>query len=77
MTDDDTANDDLQTELERLDAEIAELERNISDVRGSLRYGGPMDSEDRSTALTQVEELDAVRTGLERRRDAVREQLGS
>jgi hypothetical protein len=77
MTDGDTANDDLRAELERLDTEIDELGRNIRDVRGSLSDGGPMDSEDRSTALTQVEELDAVRTGLERRRDAIREQLGS
>jgi len=77
MTDDKTANDDLRTELERVEAEIDELGRNIQDVRGSLSDAGPMDPEDRSTALTQVEELDAVRSGLERRREAIREQLGS
>ena len=77
MTDDETAKDDLRAELERVEAEIDELGRNIRDVRGSLSDGGPMDSEDRSTALTQVEELDAVRTGLERRREAIRERLGS
>lgn len=77
MTDDETAKDDLRAELERVETEIDELGRNIREVRGSLSDGGPMDSEDRSTALTQVEELDAVRTGLERRREAIRERLGS
>ena len=74
---DETTNDDLRAELERVETEIDELVRNIRDVRGSLNDGGPMDPEDRSTALTQIEELDAVRTGLERRRETIREQLGS
>jgi hypothetical protein len=77
MADDETTKDDLRAELERVDAEIDELGRNVREVRGSLNDGGPMDPEDRSTALTQVEELEAVRTGLERRRETIREQLGS
>ena len=77
MADDETTKDDLRTELERVDAEIDELGRNVREVRGSLNDGGPMDPEDRSTAHTQIAELEAVRTGLERRRETIREQLGS
>ena len=77
MTDDQTANDDLRAELERVETEIDELGRNVREVRGSMLDGGSMDPEDRATALTQVEELEAVRTGLERRRETIREQLGS
>ena len=77
MADDETTKDDLRTELERVETEIDELGRNVREVRGSMLDGGSMDPEDRATALTQVEELEAVRTGLERRRETIREQLGS
>ena len=73
---DETTND-VRTELERVETEIDELGRNVREVRGSMLDGGSMDPEDRATALTQVEELEAVRTGLERRRETIREQLGS
>ena len=77
MTDNETATADLRAELERVETEIDELGRNVREVRGSMTDGGSMDPEDRATALTQVEELEAVRTGLERRRETIREQLGS
>ena len=74
---DETTNDDLRAELDRVETEIDGLGRNLREVRDSMTDGGPMDPEDRAAVLTQVEELEGVRSGLEQRREAIREQLGS
>ena len=77
MADEDPTYDDLRAELDRLDAELVEIDRDVRQVRDSLADGGPMDAEDRASALSQIEELEQVRDRLSRRRETVRAELGS
>jgi hypothetical protein len=74
---DDKTNDDTRAELERVEAQIAEIRREVRDLRDGLSDAGAMDPEDRSAVLSQAEEQEAVAAELERRRDTLRERLGS
>ena len=47
----------------RVDEELAELDRDVRDVRESMTDGGPMDPEDRAAAMIQIEELEAIEGG--------------
>ena len=76
MADDEPTREELQAELDRLEAELDELVRDIRSVRDSISDGGPMDPEDRAAALSQVEELEAIQARLRQRREAVLGQLG-
>ena len=69
--------DKLPAELSRVDAELAELEQDVRDVRDSLTDSGPMDVEDRAAALGQIDELEAIEARLQQRREAIVEQLGA
>ena len=77
MTEQGSTRDDLRAELERVDAELEELDRDIRGVRDSLTDGGPMDVEDRSAALGQVDELEAIEARLRQRREVIVERLGA
>ena len=74
---DEREQNDLRAELERVDAELEELSRDIRDVRDSLTDGGAMDVEDRAGAISQIDELDAIEARLQQRRDAIVERLGA
>jgi hypothetical protein len=76
MNDQQSATDDRRAELDRLESELVEQDKSITGVRDSMTDGGPMDPEDRAAAMIQIEELEAVREGLQRRRDALRDELG-
>jgi multidrug resistance efflux pump len=75
---DDQGEDDvsLRVALSRLDAEIAELMREIHGLRAQLNDEGPMDDFDRTSIITQAEELEAFQDELEARRERLREKLG-
>jgi multidrug resistance efflux pump len=66
----------LRVALSRLDAEIAELMREIHGLRAQLNDEGPMDDFDRTSIITQAEELEAFQDELEARRERLREKLG-
>lgn len=68
---------DGRGELERVESELGQLDRDIREVRENLNDGGPMDPEDRSAMLTQIEELQAIRARLRQRRESLVERLGS
>ena len=72
-TSDDASQEPSAEELTRLDDERSQLREEIQGLHEQLRDGGPMDAADRSSILTQVEELEGVLSGL----DARREQLGA
>ena len=74
---DDIAGDDPRTELARVEGQIADLRQTVLDLRTSLNDAGPADPEDRSLVLSQADEQEAIIAELERRRDHLREQLGS
>lgn len=76
MEDQQSTSEDQRAELDRLENELAEQDRSIREVRESMTDGGPMDPEDRAAAMIQIEELEAVRDGLQRRRETLREELG-
>jgi hypothetical protein len=76
MEDQQSATDDRRAELDRLESELVEQDKSITGVRDSMTDGGPMDPEDRAAAMIQIEELEAIREGLQRRRDALRDELG-
>ena len=67
------SNPDEPSELSRLDDERAQLREEIQSLHEQLRDAGPMDAADRSSILTQVEELEGVLSGLDRRREQLRE----
>jgi hypothetical protein len=66
---------DLRAELERLEAEGADLLRRAYDVRAEISTEGPSDAIDRATLLTEAEELEAFAAELERRRDSLAAKL--
>ena len=70
-------NDDDRAELERVEAQIAEIREEVRSLRNDLGDAGPTEPEERSAVLAQAEEREAVAAELERRRDTVRERLGS
>jgi hypothetical protein len=74
---DDIGNEDPRAELERLEGQISELRRTVSDLRAGLNDAGPSDPEDRSLVISQAQEQEAIMVQLERRRDRLREQLGT
>ena len=77
MADQETTHGNPRAELERVEAELAELVEDIRGVRDSLTDSGPMDIEDRAGALSQIEELERIQDRLEQRRDSLREELGA
>jgi hypothetical protein len=74
---DDTANDDPRTELARVEAQIEDLRGIARDLRAGLNDAGPAEPEDRSQTIYEAEQQEAIIGELERRRDTLREQLGS
>jgi hypothetical protein len=66
-----TTSDDAPDALQQLDAEREQLREEIQGLHAQLREDGPMDAADRSTILTQVEELEGVLSGLDQRRLAL------
>jgi len=69
--------DDLRAELSRIDDELAELHRQVREIRSQLADEGPVDAADRAAAMSQAEELVALTVPLERRREAVRVKIVS
>ena len=68
--------EDLRAELSRIDEELAELRRQVREIRSQLADEGPVDAADRAAAMSQAEELEALSVPLERRREAVRVKIG-
>jgi hypothetical protein len=64
--------DEVRTEAEELDQQIADLSREVEEISVSLADAGAMDSEERAAALTNREELEGVLDGLRRRREGLR-----
>jgi hypothetical protein len=73
---DDITNHDPRTELARVERQIEDLQQTVRELRVGLSDAGPTDPEDRSLAISQAEEKEAIIAELERRRDHLREQLG-
>jgi hypothetical protein len=73
----DIPDDDVRTELDRVEGQIADLRQTVRDLRASLNDAGPADPEDLSLVLSQADEQEAIIAELEQRRDHLREQLGS
>lgn len=67
--------EDPVTELNLVETELSDLRRRIRDLRSELADEGPGDAADRAAVITQAEELDAFAAVLERRREALVEQL--
>jgi predicted nucleic acid-binding Zn-ribbon protein len=67
--------DDTAAALERVDAERAELQREIESLHAEVSDEGPMDAADRASLLSQVEELERVLSSLDERRERLREDL--
>ena len=74
---DDITNDDPRTELARVEAQIGDLRETARDLRSSLNDAGPVEPEDRSQAIYEAEQQEAIIDELEMRRDELRKQLGS
>ena len=74
---DDPPDDDVRTELVRVEQELETLQQTVRDLRAGLNDAGAVDPEDRSLVLSQAEEQQAIMAELEQRRDHLREQLGS
>jgi small-conductance mechanosensitive channel len=74
---DDPPDDDVRTELVRVEQELENLQQTVRDLRAGLNDAGAVDPEDRSLVLSQAEEQQAIMAELEQRRDHLREQLGS
>lgn len=62
----------LREELEQLDAQIAELQRNVDDIRGE-----DIDPADRAAAIGQAEQQEALISQLDVRRRELMEKLDS
>ncbi|WP_020574214.1 hypothetical protein [Actinopolymorpha alba] len=64
--------------LQRVEEELAELRRSINDVRRRIaeRWDSPTDPADLASALTTVEEQEALIESLEARRRHLRQKLG-
>ncbi|RYP86253.1 hypothetical protein EKO23_09880 [Nocardioides guangzhouensis] len=73
---DDITDNDTRTELDRVEAQIADLRQTVRDLRAGLNDAGPTDPQDRSLVLSQAEEQEAIIGQLERRRDHLRDRLG-
>jgi uncharacterized protein involved in exopolysaccharide biosynthesis len=71
-----TESSDPRAELQDLDQRINELSAQIDQLRADLTSSGPMDSEERAAALTNIEELEGSLDGLRGRRESVQAQLG-
>lgn len=76
MSDDDDFSP--ETQLKRLEQEIADLEPSVDEARRRLgnRDEGTGDQEDYAAAMTEIAEQEAVLGTLRDRRDALREKLG-
>ena len=70
------SSDELSTETQELDQQIAELSRSLDEISTAIADAGAMDSEERAAALTNREEIEGVLDGLRRRREALRGQTG-
>jgi len=70
------SSDELSTETQELDQQIAELSRSLDEISTAVADAGAMDSEERAAALTNREEIEGVLDGLRRRREALRGQTG-
>jgi predicted nucleic acid-binding Zn-ribbon protein len=68
-TSDDAGQEPATEELTRLDDERSQLREEIQGLHEQLHDAGPMDAADRSSILTQVEELEGVLSGLDARRE--------
>lgn len=66
--------EDVRTEVQELDQQIAELVRSLDEISSTLADAGAMDSEERAAALTNREEIEGVLDGLRRRRESLRAQ---
>jgi hypothetical protein len=66
---------ELEAELQRIDADLAELRREVHDLRTELVDAGPVDAVDRTSILTQAEEVESFVATLEQRRETVVERL--
>lgn len=75
---DDTSPEQLRQELQDLDAQIAELRGQASDVAAGIGPSGDgvQNSEDIAAELTSVEEDQGIIEILEQRREAIRARLG-
>lgn len=71
-----TGSDEVRAELGLVDAELAEMERQVRELRSELADAGPVDAIDRASVITQAEELEALAAQLERRRAALVQKLG-
>ncbi|GIE97264.1 hypothetical protein [Paractinoplanes rishiriensis] len=60
-----------QTDLERLDQEIAELEPQVTEARRRIGRGedGPTDGPELAQTLTEIEQQEAILARLRERRD--------
>ncbi|MCW2807453.1 MAG: hypothetical protein JWQ93_1408 [Marmoricola sp.] len=65
----------LRVELSRVEAELSELLREAHEVRAQLTDEGAMDSADRSSIITQAEQLEAIAAELEQRREGLLARL--
>jgi hypothetical protein len=66
----------LRIELSRVEAELSELLREAHELRAQLSEEGAMDAADRSSIITQAEELEALAAELGRRRETLLQKLG-
>jgi hypothetical protein len=73
----DTGDDDTRNELARVERQIAELQETAHGLRAGLNDAGPTDAEDRSQAIYEAEQQEAISAELEMRRDELRRRLGS
>jgi uncharacterized coiled-coil DUF342 family protein len=69
------SSEELRAELDWVDAERDQILRQVQDLRAELSDAGPMDAEDRTSVITQADELKSLAAELERRRDALLEKL--
>ena len=69
------SSDELSTETQELDQQIAELSRSLDEISTAVADAGAMDSEERAAALTNREEIEGVLDGLRRRREALRGKI--
>jgi hypothetical protein len=68
--------DQLRIELERVEHEIAELQREAREIRERLA-DDPGDGPDRAESLTLAEEQEAIAAVLEERRDELQRRLAA
>jgi hypothetical protein len=70
------SDDDIRSEVKRLEDEHNELRRQAHELRLELSDEGPMDANDRAAILTQAEELESFAVELDARRESLRDRLG-